>query len=167
MSKTAAVDVESRVCARREGIRQGPPGKAGRMSSSSVLNVGGKIFAMFVKGKFVAKLPRDRVSELVRTGAGELFDPGHGRLMKEWVAMSGRSATWVALAKEAHGFVKGKRKYDAQDLALVVGAGVGGWNCRRRRGRHRSPTRCRRLPASGEDRRQVPRSLGQRRRRGG
>jgi hypothetical protein len=32
------------------------------------------------------KLPRERVDELVEAGAGHRFDPGHGRLMKEWVA---------------------------------------------------------------------------------
>jgi TfoX/Sxy family transcriptional regulator of competence genes len=85
--------------------------KVGRMfSSSSVLNVNGKIFAMYVKGKFVAKLPKQRVNELVSSGAGEFFDTGRGRLMKEWVAIQGRSATWVALAREAHAFVKEKAK---------------------------------------------------------
>jgi hypothetical protein len=79
-------------------------------SSSSVLNVGGKIFAMLVKGKFVAKLPKERVDALVNSGVGEHFDPGHGRLMKEWVALSNARASWVALAKEACTFVKtGKR----------------------------------------------------------
>jgi hypothetical protein len=39
---------------------------------------------MLVKGRFVAKLPRGRVDELVSGGSGEYFDPGHGRLMKEW-----------------------------------------------------------------------------------
>jgi hypothetical protein len=33
------------------------------------------------------KLPRERVDELVEAGAGHRFDPGHGRLMKEWVAL--------------------------------------------------------------------------------
>lgn len=79
----------------------------GRMfSSKSVLNVNGKIFAMFVRGQFVAKLPKARVAELVSTGAGVFFDPGHGRLMKEWVAIADASAPWVALAREAHAFVK-------------------------------------------------------------
>jgi len=85
--------------------------KVGRMfSSSSVLNVNGKIFAMYVKGQFVAKLPKQRVNELVSNGAGGPFDAGRGRLMKEWVAMEGRSATWVGLAREAHAFVKAKAK---------------------------------------------------------
>jgi len=79
----------------------------GRMfSSNSVLSVSGKIFAMFVKGKFVAKLPKERVAELVRTGTGTYFDPGHGRLMKEWVAVVDQAAPWVALAREAYAFVK-------------------------------------------------------------
>jgi hypothetical protein len=57
-------------------------------SSSDVLTVKGKIFAMLTRGKFVAKLPKERVDELVVNGAGERFNPGHGRLMKEWVAGS-------------------------------------------------------------------------------
>jgi hypothetical protein len=76
-------------------------------SSHSVLNVRGKIFAMFVKGKFVAKLPHERVAELVSTGTGTYFDPGHGRLMKEWVAVVDQAASWVAIAREAYTFVKG------------------------------------------------------------
>ncbi|MGH2396884.1 MAG: MmcQ/YjbR family DNA-binding protein [bacterium] len=78
-------------------------------SSDNVLNVNGKIFAMLVKGKFVAKLPKERVDELVSGGKGEYFDPGHGRLMKEWVAVEAGSASWVELAREAYRFVKGGR----------------------------------------------------------
>jgi hypothetical protein len=69
----------------------------------------GKIFAMHVKGKFVAKLPKDRVDGLVRAGKGQYFDPGHGRLMKEWVALDSDTGSWVDLAREAHRFVKGGR----------------------------------------------------------
>jgi hypothetical protein len=76
--------------------------------SSSVLTVNGKIFAMLVKGRFVAKLRKERVHELVSRGSGEYFDPGHGRLMKEWVTVGDRQIPWVALAKEAYNFVKGK-----------------------------------------------------------
>jgi hypothetical protein len=75
--------------------------------SSSVLSVNGKIFAMLVKGRFVAKLPREKVDELVSGGGGEYFDPGHGRLMKEWVTFDAGTASWVELAKEAYRFVKG------------------------------------------------------------
>ncbi len=48
----------------------------GKMMSSYGLKVNGKIFAMFARGKFVAKLPRERVDELVNGGTGERFDPG-------------------------------------------------------------------------------------------
>ncbi len=43
----------------------------GTMMASIGLKVNGKIFAMMVKGRFVAKLPKDRVGELVRSGKGE------------------------------------------------------------------------------------------------
>jgi len=75
-------------------------------SSDSALSVDGRIFAMLVRGRFVAKLPRDRVDALVRAGTGERFDPGHGRLMKEWIAVPPGPADWVALAKEAFRWVR-------------------------------------------------------------
>jgi len=69
--------------------------------------VNGKIFAMMSsKGKFVLKLSKKRVDELVSSGKGERFDPGHGRVMKEWVVLGDEKADWVELAKEAYDFVK-------------------------------------------------------------
>jgi hypothetical protein len=71
--------------------------------------VGGKLFALISsRGWFVAKLPRQRVDELVRLGKGQFFDPGHGRLMKEWVALTDatEASSWIALAKEARRFVR-------------------------------------------------------------
>jgi TfoX/Sxy family transcriptional regulator of competence genes len=79
---------------------------AGKLMSSYGLKVNGKIFAMFGRGKFVAKLPKHRVDELVSAGMGERFDPGHGRLMKEWIAMGSGTENWLELAKEAYNFVK-------------------------------------------------------------
>ncbi len=74
---------------------------------SDALKVNGKIFAMMSsKGKFVVKLPKERVDELVSSGKGERFDPGHGRIMKEWVVVGTGTMNWVELAKEAYGFVK-------------------------------------------------------------
>ncbi len=75
-------------------------------SSHSVLNVNGKIFAMLVKDKIVVKLPRQRVDELVGARKGGYFDPGHGRLMKEWIAVEAGRMNWVDLATEAYRFVK-------------------------------------------------------------
>ena len=79
----------------------------GKGFGSGALKVNGKIFAMkSSKGKFVVKLPKERVDELVASGQGERFDPSHGRLMKEWIAVGDRKADWVELAREAYEFVK-------------------------------------------------------------
>ena len=81
----------------------------GKGFGSSGLKVNGKLFAMISsKGTFVAKLPRDRVAELVRLGKGQPFDPGHGRLMKEWIALETTPSSWVELAREAHQYVRSK-----------------------------------------------------------
>ena len=81
----------------------------GKGFGSGALKVNGKIFAMVSsKGRFVVKLPKPRVVALTAAGEGEPFDPGRGRLMKEWLAIDGGSADWVALAREAYQFVKGR-----------------------------------------------------------
>ncbi|HEY0790906.1 MAG TPA: hypothetical protein VGD78_07560 [Chthoniobacterales bacterium] len=80
----------------------------GKGFGSTALKVRGKLFALLSsKGKFVVKLPRERVDGLVASGQGVYFDPGHGRLMKEWVALDGAYALWTKLAKEACRFVSG------------------------------------------------------------
>ena len=72
------------------------------------LKVDGKLFAlMSSRGQFVAKLPGQRVNELVAQGKGEQFDPGHGRLMREWIALHEGSDDWLPLACEARRFVGG------------------------------------------------------------
>jgi hypothetical protein len=80
----------------------------GKGFGSGALKVNGKIFALISsQGLFVVKLPKDRVTELVSLGRGEYFDPGRGKLMKEWFATHEKPKTWLALAKEAHRFVAG------------------------------------------------------------
>lgn len=83
-----------------------PDVTAGTMMASYGLKVNGKIFAMYGCQKFVAKLPKSRVDELVSNGIGERFNPGHGRLMKEWIAIPEHSSRWIELAREAYAFVK-------------------------------------------------------------
>jgi hypothetical protein len=70
---------------------------------SKGLKVARKLFAFrSSRGDLVLKLPAARVDALVAAGAGERYDPGHGRLMKEWVAIDPASGKrWLALAKEA------------------------------------------------------------------
>ena len=92
-----------------DGVTVGAKGKKG--FGSSALQVRGRIFAMVSsRGEFVVKLPKARVAELAEDGVGHPFDPGHGRLMKEWLAL-GPATTDVrtALAREALGFVRGTR----------------------------------------------------------
>lgn len=77
---------------------------------SSALKINDKIFAMLVNDRLVVKLPRHRVDALIERGAGERFDPGHGRVMKEWVMVEPKSdLDWLPLAREAMEFVALKR----------------------------------------------------------
>ncbi len=70
------------------------------------LRVGNKIFAMLARGELVVKLPLGRVDQLVDSGSATRFDPGHGRLMREWVAIPfERVADWDGLIEEAFSFV--------------------------------------------------------------
>lgn len=86
---------------------EAPPESRRRPFGAGTLKVNGKIFAMPVRGALVIKLPNARVTALVQSGAGEYFDPGHGRLMREWVSLRGRERDWIGLAREARDFVKG------------------------------------------------------------
>lgn len=87
-----------------------PP--AGTGFGSGGLRVNGKIFAMVSsKGLFVVKLPRPRVDALVTAGEGDRYDPGHGRLMKEWLALKPASSLpWLPLAEEALTYVSSTRR---------------------------------------------------------
>jgi hypothetical protein len=85
------------------------PPTGGSGFGATGLKVGGKLFAMLTKGELVVKLPRRRVEELVAAGTGRAFDPGHGRVMKEWVTVGPEhGGVWDELADEALSFV-GKR----------------------------------------------------------
>jgi hypothetical protein len=83
-----------------------PPGE-GHGFGSSGLRVRGRIFAMVSsRGQFVVKLPAPRVDELVASDDGQCYDPGHGRLMREWLALDASSTQdREALAREAMAFV--------------------------------------------------------------
>ena len=69
----------------------------------------GKLFALFTQETLVVKLPNERVDALVEEGIGKPFDPGHGRLMKEWLTVTSAKPSWSELAKEAFEFVSGRR----------------------------------------------------------
>jgi TfoX/Sxy family transcriptional regulator of competence genes len=88
------------------GLPDVRPPSQGRGFGSGALTVGGRIFAMLTNDRLVVKLPRQRVDALLAAGEGDRFDPGHGRIMKEWLSVSpGQEERWDALAREAHDFV--------------------------------------------------------------
>jgi TfoX/Sxy family transcriptional regulator of competence genes len=87
--------------------------ETGKMFGAEGLKISGKVFAMEVKGNLVVKLPASRANECVAAGQARLFDPGHGRLMKEWLEIDTDSKLdWLTLAEESFAYVKtgGKRK---------------------------------------------------------
>jgi len=112
---------------RRTASLEGPPSRAERrfdeiaarfltrrgvtpgtgFGTSIGLRVGGKIFAFVSREQLVVKLPKDRVEHLIDSGHGTRFDPGHGRLMKEWVSVpTTRGREWEGLVEAAMRFVE-------------------------------------------------------------
>jgi hypothetical protein len=84
----------------------GNEGGPERAFGATSLKTNGKIFAMLVKERLVVKLPATRVEELVEAGVGERFDPGHGRIQKEWLSVPGEDpGEWRSLATESEAFV--------------------------------------------------------------
>ncbi len=83
----------------------------GRMFSAVGLKTAGKFFAFARRGELVVKLPAERVDELVAGGKGHRFDPGHGRLMREWATLQpGDEAACAAYVGEARDFVAAQAK---------------------------------------------------------
>ncbi len=98
------------VIAEFEARSAGAPSRKSGKFGSNGLKANGKLFALFTQGTLVVKLPKDRIAALVAKGQGTPFDPGHGRLMKEWLTVVSPRASWSELAKEAHAFVGAKRR---------------------------------------------------------
>jgi len=71
--------------------------------------VGGKLYALDVRGALVVKLPRERVDALVAARQGTRFEPAPGRIMKEWLVVTAPKSVWPALKREAKVYV-GKAK---------------------------------------------------------
>jgi hypothetical protein len=89
----------------RDGVT---PPRGGSGFGRNALRMRGKIFAMFVRGTLVVKLPAPRVRELIDSGMGEPFDANKGTPMREWVALDPTAdLDWTAFATEALSFVTG------------------------------------------------------------
>jgi hypothetical protein len=106
----AAAEIDPRFRPVVDAFRKYRDVRGGKMMSSYGLKVNGRIFAMFGRKQFVIKLPKARVDALVKEGVGKNFDPGQGRLMKEWVVVADTGPDWLELAKEAYEFVKTSKR---------------------------------------------------------
>jgi hypothetical protein len=63
------------------------PPRGGSGFGRSALRFQAKIFAMFVRGRLVVKLPAERVEELIAAGEGVHFDANKGTPMREWLSL--------------------------------------------------------------------------------
>ncbi len=83
------------------------PPSGGSGFGRSALRRDGRIFAMFVRGRLVLKLPEQRVDELTEHGGGDRFDASKGTPMREWLSLDPESAQpWLPLAREALAFAR-------------------------------------------------------------
>jgi hypothetical protein len=97
-------------------VLMGEPGVTppqGRGFGRSAVRFNGKIFAMFVRGRLVLKLPEERVDDIIAAGHGIRFDANKGTPMREWLSIDPASdQPWLPLAREALSFARsgqGKR----------------------------------------------------------
>jgi len=92
------------------GIPGVTPPRGGSGFGRNAIRFEKKIFAMFVRGRLVVKLPRQRVDTLVDAGEGDRFDANKGTPMKEWLSLGPDSALpWCPLALEALEFARQAR----------------------------------------------------------
>ena len=69
------------------------------------LKVKRKMFVLRNKENITVKLPKERVTELLNSKEGLPYDPGNGKIMKEWVTIPLKdSDKWIDYAKEAMKF---------------------------------------------------------------
>ncbi len=77
-----------------------------QMFGMPTLKVGGKAFAGAWRGAMVFKLSPDDVQAALKLKGAELFDPGMGRPMKEWVMVPPAHAKrWSELASSSLAYV--------------------------------------------------------------
>jgi hypothetical protein len=89
------------------GVPGVTPPRGGSGFGRGALRFENRIFAMFVRGHLVVKLPRQRVDDLVEAGEGVRFDANKGTPMKEWLSLGAESALpWRSLAREALEFAR-------------------------------------------------------------
>jgi hypothetical protein len=66
------------------------------------LKVGKKMFAMFSKGDLLLKMPPEQVDALIAAERGLPYDPGNGKVMKNYVLIpAARQSSWIELCEAA------------------------------------------------------------------
>jgi TfoX/Sxy family transcriptional regulator of competence genes len=92
----------------RQALKCDPAISEKKMFGTTVLCARGKVFLFPWRGTVVVKIPAGQADELVASGAATLFDPGHGRTSRTWVAvLASASDRWPDLARDARAFVAG------------------------------------------------------------
>lgn len=76
------------------------------MFGSQGLKLGGRNFALLVKGSLVVKLPAGRVDDLCAAATGSRFEPSPGRQMRQWLALPPDSGEADALLAEALAYAR-------------------------------------------------------------
>lgn len=109
---------EAQFAAIVKALRADPRVTEMKMFGAPGLRVSGKVFCTLYKGDLVLKLPAERVDKLIRARDGKHWDPGHGRVMKEWVSVTtSKRGQWMTLATEARDFVAAGAKKTARPKA--------------------------------------------------
>ena len=104
-SSTSAADARFDALVRGFSSQPGVT-RGGKGFGATGLKVNGKLFAFVsTKGELVVKLPRAQAVAMVDAGTARYFDPGHGRLMKEWVELDPQHSRLATIAKEAYRYV--------------------------------------------------------------
>lgn len=69
---------------------------------ANALRLDGRRIALFVHDTMAVKLTEARVTTLVADGVGVMYDV-RARVMRDWLLVTNRRASWYKLLMEAHG----------------------------------------------------------------
>lgn len=104
-----ATDAQTAFDAVADELTATSPAVRGMMFGMPCLKQGGKAFAGFYRGAMVFKLGGASHAHALTLAGTALFDPMGGRPMKEWIVVPAeRAAQWLALARDAQGYVADK-----------------------------------------------------------
>jgi hypothetical protein len=104
--KSPSGDAETYYEARRAQLLRDNAVTEKKMFGTTALCIHGKVFMFPWRANLVLKLPEKEVDKLLASKSGELFDPGHGRTSKTWIAVfPSAERQWTKLVETARQFV--------------------------------------------------------------